>query len=471
MQLIEAIRSNRMTRFQWNVVVICILLTVIDGYEILVTAFTLPALTAEWGLSLGQQGLVASIGTLGMGIGAAFLSPLSDRIGRRKFILGSLALIVGGMVLSGLATGFTMFLAFRFVAGLFLGGIVPSINVLVAEYASDSRRGSVMGVYGIGFPLGAAIGGFLSVWLIGNFGWQGPYFFSAGATFLMLLWAAKSLPESVGYLVERRPAGALEAYNRIAAKIGAETVTELPAATPKAHKPTLGKDMWQGIMLRRTVLLWASYALLIGAFYFANSFTAKLVAESTGREDIGIQAQALVATGGVIGALLFAALATRIHPRLLTAIVMAFGTVVFFTFANFFTVTALVLVLAVTVGMAANGGVAAFYAISPPIYPTAIRASAVGMMMGFGRVVAFLAPNIAAFLLAQGLTPAGVYQVYGAVLAVAGVAVYLLHRTYRGENALDAMELEARAATGRVPHQGSPATDAPRVTPAVAVAE
>jgi benzoate transport len=460
MQLIEAIRHNRMTRFQWNVVVICILLTVIDGYEILVTAFTLPALTTEWDLSLGQAGLVASIGTLGMGIGAAALSPLSDRIGRRRFILASLALIVVGMTLSGLAPSFTAFLAFRFFAGLFLGGIVPSINVLVAEYASEERRGSVMGVYGIGFPLGAAIGGFLSVWLIGQFGWQGPYFFSAGATLLMLLWAARSLPESVGYLVEKQPKGALAAYNRIGARLGVAPVSELPAPTSQELKPSLGKDMWKGLMLRRTVLLWTSYSLLIAAFYFANSFTAKLVAESTGREDIGIQAQALVATGGVLGALAFAALATRFHPRLITAVIMFFGTVMFFTFANFFTVTSLVLVLAVTIGMAANGGVAAFYAISPPIYPTAIRASAVGMMMGFGRVVAFLAPNIAAFLLAQGLTPPGVYQVYGAVLAVSGIAVLLLHRSYRGANALDAMQQEAVAASGHSSEAGGRPTAA-----------
>ena len=446
MELREAIRRNPMSRFQWSVVVICILLTVIDGYEILVTAFTLPALTKTWGLTLGQQGLVASIGTLGMGIGAALLSPLADRLGRRRHIITSLICIVIGMVLSGLATGFTMFLVCRFLAGLFLGGIVPSINVLVAEYASDKRRGTVMGVYGIGFPLGAAIGGFLSIFLISAFTWRGPFFFSAAVTALMLVWVIVALPESVGYLVEKRPAGALEAYNKIGAKLGLAPATELPAPTSAKLKPSLGKDLLQGIMLRRTILLWLSYGLLIASFYFANSFTAKLVAESTGNANIGITAQALVATGGVIGALIFAALSARIHPRIVTAVIMFFGTVVFFLFANFFHVTSLVFLLAVLIGVAVNGGVAAYYAVSPPIYPTGIRASAVGLMMGFGRVVAFLAPNIAAFLLAQGLTAPNVYQVYGVVLAVSGVAIFLLHKTYSGANKLDAMQLEAQAA-------------------------
>jgi benzoate transport len=446
MELREAIRRNPMSGFQWSVVVICILLTVIDGYEILVTAFTLPALTKTWGLTLGQQGLVASIGTLGMGIGAAALSPLADRLGRRKHILISLVCIVIGMVLSGLATGFTMFLICRFLAGLFLGGIVPSINVLVAEYASDKRRGTVMGVYGVGFPLGAALGGFLSIFLISTFTWRGPFFFSAAVTTVMFVWAAIALPESVGYLVEKRPAGALAAYNRIGAKLGLPPAAELPPATSAELKPSMGKDMLTGVMLRRTTLLWLAYGLLIAAFYFANSFTAKLVAESTGNSNIGITAQALVATGGVIGALAFAALSAKINPRIATAAIMIFGTVVFFLFANFFTSTTLVFVLAVLIGVSVNGGVAAYYAISPPIYPTGIRASAVGLMMGFGRVIAFLAPNIAAFLLARGLTAPNVYQVYGVVLAVSGLAVFLLHRSYSGANSLDAMQLEAKTA-------------------------
>lgn len=322
---------------------------------------------------------------------------------------------------------------------------MPSINVLVAEYASDKRRGTVMGVYGIGFPLGAAVGGFLSIFLISHFTWRGPFFFSAAVTVCMLLWVIVALPESVGYLVEapgRRP-GLVQQDRRQARS---RPAAELPAPTSAVLKPSLGKDMLKGVMLRRTILLWLSYGTLIASFYFANSFTAKLVAESTGNTSIGITAQALVATGGVIGALIFAAMSSRISPRIATAVIMFFGTVVFFLFANFFHITSLVFLLAVLIGVAVNGGVAAYYAVSPPIYPTGIRASAVGLMMGFGRIVAFLAPNIAAFLLAQGLKAPDVYQVFGVVLAVSGLAIILLHKSYRGAHSLDAMQLEAKAA-------------------------
>lgn len=448
MELRDAILAKPMSAFQWRVVAICIVLTAIDGYDVLVTAYTLPALAPAWGLSEGQVGLVASIGTLGMGLGAAALAPMADRLGRRRHILLCLVVIVIGLTATGLAPGYEFFLVFRFCTGLFLGAIVPSINVLTAEYSNDRRRGTVMGIYGIGFPLGAALGGFLSVPLIDAWSWHGPFFFAAGVTGIMLVWCWFSLPESVSFLVEKRPANAAEEYSRISEKVGLGPDATLPEPTSGGTKPSMGQVILQGVMLRRTLLLWVSYALLLAAFYFANTYTARLVALSTGDDDIGIVAQALVAAGGVLGALSFAALSARVHPRLATAAVMAFGALAFLAFAGFFQSTTLVFILAVAIGLAANGGVAAYMAITPAIYPTAVRVSAIGLMLGFGRTVAFLAPNVGAFMLARGLTASEVYVVFGCLLGLGGLLVHVLHRTYRGVHALDAMELESERALG-----------------------
>ncbi|MFS0884844.1 MFS transporter [Aeromicrobium sp. 179-A 4D2 NHS] len=447
MELTDAIRRNPMTSFQWVIVSVCILLTMVDGYEILVTAFTLPALTEHFGLTPTEQGLVASFGTLGMGIGAVVLSPLADRVGRRRHILASLALIVVGMTATGLVTTFEQFLAGRFFSGLFLGAIIPSINVLVAEYSNQKRRGAVMGVYGIGLPLGAALGGFLSVALIDAFTWRGPYFFSAIVTAVLALVALVALPESVDFLVQKRPKGALAAYNRIAARIGANQVTKLPV--PVGAAPVKGafvRSVFTGRMLPRTILLWIAYALVIASFYFANGLTAKLVAETTGNADFGIKAQSMVAGGGVVGALLFSLAARRFHPRVVTAALGIVGFAVFVAFASFFDHRTMVLVLAVMVGLAVNGSVAAYYAISPSIYPLAVRAAAVGLMMGAGRAVAFFAPNMATFLQERGFTPGELYNLYGAILALSGVAILLLHATYRGADQRDAMDVEAAVA-------------------------
>jgi benzoate transport len=444
MDLTEAIRRNPMSRYQWLIVGLCIVLTMIDGYEILISSYTLPALTEHWSLDKGQQGLVASIGTLGIGVGAVGLSPLADRIGRRPLTLAALVVIVVSMTLGGLAQSFDGFLAFRFFAGLGLGAIIASISVLVSEYANADRRGLVMGIYGIGLPLGAALGGFLSSTLIDAFSWRGPFFFSAILTAVVAVAAFVALPESVSFLVQRRRSGDLATYNRIAARMGVAAATELPAPPARTREGGFVRQVFSGSMLPRTLLLWISYATLIAAFYFANGLTAKLVTETTGNPDFGIRAQAMVAAGGILGALAFGLLARRIPARLVTGMIMAFGVIVFFAFAAFFTDKTMVLILAVLVGFAVNGGVAAYYGISPSIYPVAIRAAAVGLMMGVGRIVAFFAPNIATFLQEHGFTPEDLYRLYGGVLVVSAIAVTALHLTYRGSK--DAMDTEAEAA-------------------------
>ncbi len=70
--------------------------------------------------------------------------------------------------------------------------------------------------------------------------------------------------------------------------------------------------------------------------------------------------------------------------------------------------------------MAGNGGIVAFYAISPSIYPTAARGTGVGWMVGFGRTWGILAPIVAGYLLAAGLTAKSLYMIFGLLFGARG---------------------------------------------------
>ena len=143
--------------------------------------------------------------------------------------------------------------AFRAFAGLFIGAIVSSLNILVAEYSSDKRRGAVMGVYGMGLPAGVAMGGAVTGALIAMFGWQAPFVFGAVVTAIMLVVVIIALPESTEYLIEKRPKGAHEQYNRIADKLGYPRADELPAALASREMQVVRKALFSGIMLPRTI--------------------------------------------------------------------------------------------------------------------------------------------------------------------------------------------------------------------------
>lgn len=432
MDVREAIHTQPMRSFQIVAIAICLIITMIDGYEILVMAFVAPYLAQAWAIGPVEIGYLLSAGVFGMAAGAIFISPFADRIGRRKHILGCMVLIVVGMFLSGLAQNVPQMMAFRAFSGLWMGGIVASLNVIVAELSSDKRRGTVMGIYGIGFPAGVAIGGAVTGLLIAEWGWRAPFFFGGICTAVMILVALAALPESIEYLVERRPRGALEAYNRIAAKLGFRPAAELPAPRGAAVVKEGAKAIFHGVMLRRTVFLWIGFAFLTVSFYFANTWTPKLISDATGDVTLGVRAGVLIAVGGVLGALVFAALCLMLRPRLVTALLMFGGAAAFWLFANNFANAGLALVLAVAVGMFANGGIAAFYAISPTIYPAAVRGTGVGLMIGFGRAVAIIAPIFTGYLLNAGWASDGVYQLFAGLLLVAGGAVLVLDWSYRG---------------------------------------
>ena len=104
MNLREAIASQPMRAFQKRIIGICIALAFVDGFEVLVAAFTSTAVAKAFALpNAADIGYFLSAGTFGMGLGAIVISPLADKIGRRKHILMCLALICVGMAASALA--------------------------------------------------------------------------------------------------------------------------------------------------------------------------------------------------------------------------------------------------------------------------------------------------------------------------------------------------------------------------------
>lgn len=433
MDLRENIKLQPMRGAQIAIVLICILLTMIDGYEILVMAFVAPHLAKDWNLTQVEIGYLLSAGVFGTAVGAVLISPLADKIGRKNHILLCLSLITVGMLLSATAQSVPVLVAYRAFAGLFIGAIVSSLNIIVSEYSSDKRRGTVMGIYGVGLPLGAALGGAVTGPLIMEWGWRAPFIFGALLSLIMIVVVMYYLPESIEYLVEKQPKNALKQYNKIAKLLNLSEVQELPRPMVKKSLQKTGSLLFGGIMLKRTALLWLGYSGVIAAFYFANTWTAKLVSDVTGNPAMGIKTGVFILIGGVLGALLFALLSLRLQPRRVTAIILFAGTLSYLAYAS--QVQSgdinLALGLALLVGLCANGGVAAFYAISPPVYPAAVRGTGVGWMIGFGRGVAILAPIFTGYVLKAGWTPHNVYQLFAGVLALAGLAVWLFDMTYR----------------------------------------
>ena len=198
MDILNEVRTAPMSRLQIRAVAVAIALMLIDGMDVAVAAYAAPALSKAWNLDPVTLGFLLSSGLVGMAAGSLFLTPFSDRIGRRRMMLAALVLVSAGMVLSVFAGDVVQLMAYRVLAGLGIGGMIANLNVFVSEYSSDKRRGSIFGLYTAGFAIGATLGGFIAGPLIPQFGWRSVFVVGAAASVLMLAVAWRFLPGVAG---------------------------------------------------------------------------------------------------------------------------------------------------------------------------------------------------------------------------------------------------------------------------------
>ncbi|HEY5881417.1 MAG TPA: MFS transporter [Nakamurella sp.] len=161
-----------MSRFQLVAIGIALALIILDGFDVAVMAYAAPALARDWHIDPVLLGFLLSGSLFGMAAGSIFLTPLADRIGRRNLTMLSLVIASIGMTLTVFSTGITDLLIYRIITGLGVGGMMANLIVLVSEYSSDKRRGSIIGVYAAGYPIGATIGGLVAAPLIPAMGWR-----------------------------------------------------------------------------------------------------------------------------------------------------------------------------------------------------------------------------------------------------------------------------------------------------------
>ncbi|WP_219717572.1 MFS transporter [Zhihengliuella halotolerans] len=411
---------SRMSPYQWLIVAVATFLNALDGYDVLAMAFTATSVTGEFGLTGTQLGWLLSAGLLGMAAGSMGLAPLADRFGRRRILLAALIVNAAGLFLSATATSAGQLGAWRVVTGLGVGGILATITVITSEYSNRKHRGMAISIFTAGYGVGATLGGIGATHLIPEYGWRSVFFTGGVLTVLAIAAAAALLPESVDYLRVRRPADLDVRLGRIARRIGfAGDATLEPAPQESARGGSVGRLLGRRYR-NSSLLLWTAFFLVMFGFYFANTWTPKLLVESGMTEQQGIVGGLMLSMGGTFGSLLYGVLTTRWNARVtLTAFsVLSAGTLVLFITTT--SVPALAFSSGVVVGMLINGCVAGLYTVAPQTYEPAIRTTGVGWGIGVGRAGAILAPIVVGILLDAGWSPRSLY--IGVAVVVLGAA-------------------------------------------------
>jgi benzoate transport len=415
-----------MAGFQWAVIGLCFLINMLDGFDVLVMAFTAASVSSEWALTGTRLGYLLSAGLVGMAVGSLFIAPWADRFGRRPLILVCVTVAGLGMVSSSQASSPEMLAALRLLTGLGIGGVLASSYVIAGEYASKKWRGLAISLQSTAYALGATIGGLIAAQIIPSMGWRAVFFYGGVVTLMTLPLLLCWLPESLVFLASRQPKGALAKVNRLLARVRMEPVAQLPPVQQSAHQPlrVAFAQLFSPALLRSTLLIWLAFFLVMFGFYFVMSWTPRLLVTAGLSNQQGITGGVLLNVGGIVGTAVIGLLAARYKLSRVLIGYLVLNSLLLAMFVQFTSNLTLAFGLALAIGVFVNGCVAGLYALTPTLYSASQRVTGLGWGIGIGRSGAILSPLVAGQLIDAQWAPTQLYVLFAGAFLLAALAIW-----------------------------------------------
>jgi AAHS family 4-hydroxybenzoate transporter-like MFS transporter len=423
-QVSRLLDQRGLSSFHYNLIFWCVLLSLIDGYDIAAIAFAAPHLVREWGLKPGALGPVFSASLIGILFGSALFGWVGDRYGRKTALICSNLLFGVFTLIAARAVNLDQLFWLRLLAGLGIGGVIPNVVAINTESAPRKLR-ATLALVGVGFvPLGGAIPGVVAATLVPTHGWQILFTIGGIVPILLALIGLFTLPESIKYMAlhesqrqkMEKTIAAIDPSFKVPAN--AQFVIEDEQQFPGFNPAYLFR---QGLWLI-TPLLWLLFALNLMGYFFLLSWTPTLMAVLKLPPSVGALAGAMIQVGGTVGSLMLARWVER-HRFFAIAIVFvaAVPIVASIGYAGKTSTPALAIatffagfcVLGIQTGINVAGAL---------IYPTSLRANGSGWELGIGRIGSIIGPLVGALFV--GLPVEKLYMWSSLPFAVGAVVCF-----------------------------------------------
>ncbi|MBL4622788.1 MAG: MFS transporter [Immundisolibacteraceae bacterium] len=422
LSLQQAIDQRPLSWLQIRVILLCWLVNLLDGFDLLAISFAAPAISSEWQLTPEALGIVFSSGLAGMTAGSLLLGPMADRIGRRRMIIVATLFLGVATLATSAAASLWSLLTLRFITGLAIGGLLPSLNTLVAEYSPDRRRNFAVSIMHLGFPVGGILGGALAAIIIPEHGWQSIFVVAGALTLIMVPLLVVGLPESLPFLQRQKTPAA----NLTAEKICTQMDIDWSSIEPSSTTESIGavSQILRPPWLSPSVALWGCFFFGYLALYFLINWIPTILTNAGMSTGSAIGAGIAINIGGGIGMLTLGWLsATRaIRPMISVSFIISAGLMALLG-QNLLSVNGLLLLTGIT-GFFGLGGLIGLYSVAARFYPDYNRASGVGLAIGAGRFGAILGPLIGGILIGMDWQMANYFLLLAIPLVLAGLIIH-----------------------------------------------
>jgi AAHS family 4-hydroxybenzoate transporter-like MFS transporter len=423
----EELAEAKVGAFHWRLGAIMGLLTLFDGYDTFNPAYVIHYVAGPWGLKAGQAGLLISSGLVGFLIGAALHGVAADRFGRRGTLLAGLWITsVFTLLTAALANSFISFCALRLLTGLGLGVLLPLATTYINELA-PRRVANTFALWGValGWAAGGTLAGVVGVFATPSLGWQSLYWIGS-LSFLLLPFMHVMLPESPKFLVIQ---GRTAEIRDMLAKLRPERAHVYASATVAADSNEAPKNLILELLRPRyrktTIAIWASCFLSLFCIFGLSGWIPTVMIQRGETFAASFGFGALMQIMSFIGGIALGHLVDRFGlGRGFLSLWWILGGCAVLTLV-FFNVHAVNVTCVAAAGFFIIGAQFVLNNFTAASYETNVRATAVGMELGVGRVGAILGPFVAGALQQNYQSSLPMFVSIGlAALAAGGIILF-----------------------------------------------
>lgn len=417
----DVIDNRQIGAKQYEVLALCLLVAVLDGFDTQVVGFLVKPMADSLGIAPSAFGPVFAAALFGLMVGALLLAPLADCIGRKKVLIASVLTFGLFALLTAFVERYDELLLVRFLTGLGLGGAIPNLVALASEYMPRRASRSAVTLVFCGMPLGAMLAGLTTQQVLSLWGWHAIFIIGGVLPIFVALLIAARLPESMEYLTRspQRHSQLARALKGLFPAVSTLAVTRRDTSPGKAERIPVSLLFSDG-MWRRTLLLWLPYAMNLLILYSIMSWIPTVLATANAPLSTGIVAIILFSFGGVIGSVAQGHAMNRLgtYQVLLAEFLCYLALVLSLSLLpvrlDVFLLTMFVL------GICVQGAQAGLNAVAAEIYPQSIRSTGVGWALGVGRIGSIVGPIFGGLMLGLGWS---LQQIFMAALLPGALAL------------------------------------------------
>ena len=435
---------------QKMVVLMAALSIILDGFDGQLIGFAIPVMMKEWGIARSAFAPAVATGLVGMAIGSAFAGYMADRIGRRLVIAASVALFGATTIAIGFAPNIDAITVLRFIAGLGIGGALPSASTLTAEFTPLKYRTVAVTGTIVSYPLGGMLAGLFASFVLPTLGWRAMFWIGGALPLAYSFFLLARLPGSPRLMA--RHSAQWPQLRTLLARMQRPTAADAPfvdaveQAAGQKQNAGFGALFKDGLA-RDTLAIWMGFFMVMLASYSAFSWLpSMLTAEGL---PVSMASSGLTAynLGGVLGALGCAWAMSRFGSRwpLALACAGAAASALALKGVDFHQDASLLMLGLGVHGMFVNGVQAPMYALCAHVYATHIRATGTAAGLAFGRLGAILSSFAGAAIITSNGAQ-GYLSLLGYAMLAALVALFLVKHHIRGRRAADTPSTNAKAA-------------------------